>query len=378
MGLEHLEGVRKGLQGPPVASWAYLVMALGILLILALLVHILVSRLQRRRRRLGSWEAILRGALILGLSPRETEILKHLARRAAPDEPLEVMERIDVFETAVHGYFESLSSFGAAQPRIQDGSDHIGAIRAKLNFLAPSGAAYYSTRELAPGQQVCLTLRDGKETVLARARAGPRREDLLQLIELKPAKATFRGRNAEAVFFHGTRAFEFNAELVEVDERKSSCLASHTLEVRLAGRRDFYRGTIDGPVMFKPAAAPPDELHEGTLRDLSIGGACLICSDRHDVGTELILQIRPSQYLGDLADDGGLKSRQFSGTIIGARKADGARSCYHIEFHDTDADDEQYLFQLVNRLDLVAQENAGRGFLGGEKTSFAFGRTGAH
>jgi hypothetical protein len=207
-----------------------------------------------------------------------------------------------------------------------------------------------------------LTVRDGGQTVTARAKVGPGREDLLEFVDVTPAPAGLRGKTGDVAFFHRDGAFRFRTQLVAVDKARASCLATHTLELHETEGSRLRRVRVERPIRFGRASEPAGKYREGTLENASTGGACLVADAGFQVGEKLVLDIRPSQYQPRrrAARREGLEDRRLNGTIVGRTEARGGRCYYHIEFSDLPQGADQYLVRLVSLLEVIARDRWAR------------------
>lgn len=353
MPLRALDGIHDALQGPSGVRWACFIIGAALLVILLLLVHVLVVRTRRRRRLRASWQQFAARMVDRQLSRREGQLLRELAERETPWRPLDVAERIEVFERAVHRYLKAIESPGSGPEPTGAAAAQVRSLRGKLGFEAPAGAFYFSTRQLPAGLQVHLTT-SGADSPGTWAKVKGGREDFLELVELESPDARLKGRRVEVVFFQGTSAFSFEVDVVAVDTASASCLLTHSLDVRSAGMREFHRVAVGKPITFRAAWEEPRVRREGTLRDLSAGGLGLLCPCLYERGEELVINISPARCLGEGGAPGvrPIEDRQIGGRIVETRRTRDGRCVYHVEFSDISESDQQYVFGLVRRLEL--------------------------
>ncbi|MHC4788342.1 MAG: PilZ domain-containing protein [Planctomycetota bacterium] len=355
--MESLDSIRNALGGPSGGPWVFLVIGLALLGILLLLLQVLVSKVRQYRRVQGAWGTLAERMGRWRLNRQEAEVLRELARRESPWNPLAVVERLEIFERAVHRYLNRLRSSGSDPDSVQHAADYVHSLRQKLNLAHPGGTAYYSTRELADGQQVHLTPlgRGEVEAIPATVRAG--REDYLALSGLGQPAGGLKGRTVEAVFFRGKNAFSFESEVVAVGGEGTSCLLTHTLDIRSAGLREFHRVPARGPVTFRAAWEEPDVAREGTLRDLSAGGLAVLCPCYYETGEKLMLHLRPGACLGqERSEELKEEELELAGTIVDTRQTPDGRCVHHVEFNGLSAEEQQSILKLVRRIEQAPDE----------------------
>jgi len=351
-----LQGIRRALEAQETARWAYFIVAVGLFVAIIVIANILISRWNRGRRVQAAWTHLARDMARRHLDRGQQELLRKLVLRETPGRPLDIVERIEVFERAVHRYLGSLGAPERRDESVRRAASLVRGLRDKLGFAQARGRAYYSTRELASGQAVHLAPkgRGGAASVWARVQGG--HEDVLSLQHVQPADAELRGHPIEVVFFDGKAAFSFDSTVLEVDSEEATCLLAHSIDVRSAGVREFHRVDVNCPVAFRAAWEGPDVRREGTILDLGAGGLALLCPCYYEDGEEILLQLQPDAYLR--APDGPARShladRQLKGAILQTRRTADGRCVHHIEFRDVDNEDREYLFRLVRHIELDA------------------------
>jgi hypothetical protein len=354
--LRTLDAIREGLSGRIVGSWALVIIALALLAALLMLVQVMVRQARRHRRLRSDWAQLSQTARRLALNRQQSEVLRQLALRESASAPLEVMERASVFEKAVHRCLNRLAASGADADSVRRAAECVHDLRTKLGFDRMTGTAYCSTRELQRGLPVQLSPLDGRgpEGIAARVRGG--REDVLCLEGLEPADESLRGRRLEATFFQGPSAFSFEAEVVDLDPTGGGCTLTHTLDVRAAGLREFHRVSVGKPVTLRAAWEEPAVRRAATLRDLSVGGVGLLCPCYYESGEEVVVSLRPADYVPDARGrNPSLPDRDLPGIIVEARRTEDGRCVYHVEFRDAKAEERRYVHDLVRRIELVAR-----------------------
>ncbi|MHC4591712.1 MAG: PilZ domain-containing protein [Planctomycetota bacterium] len=360
MPLKSLDGIQNALEGPQAGNWVFLALGFAVLAVLLLLIQVLVVRMRRQRRIRAAWQGLADRMARWQLDRQEGEVLRELARREAPLSPLHVVERPQVFETAVHRYLKRLGSSGSDAESVRRAALCVQSLRGKLRFGHRPGAVYYSTRQLAGGQQVDLMASGTDDPLGMSAKVKGGREDCLELTDVRPAPEGLRGRKVEVVFFHGKNGFSFETEVLASDPNRASCLLAHTLNVRSAGLRQLHRVEARGPVTFRAAWEEPDVRREGVLCDLSAGGLAMICPCYYETNEDVIVGLTPSAYLeSERGRRGGEpRSRELKGTIVDTRPTEDGRCIHHVEFRDLDATDRQFLLGLVRRVEVNGKTSA--------------------
>lgn len=353
MPLRALEGIQRTLSKPSGALFACLIIALLALVMLVVLAQVLMARAKLVRKARQSWQAFAGRLARWGLSDEQAGLLGELARREAPGNPLDVAERAEVFEKAVHNYLKRVDA-DPASPAVQRAARLVGSLRTQLKLPMPAGAPAYSTRQLPRGQQLQLNLRgsDGDVSVV-RCRVAERRDDVLALAGLSPAEAAVGHRAAEAMLFAGKGAFGFETKILGVDVDAASCTATHSIDIRPAGKREYQRVDVNRPVVFRAAWEPPDVEREGIMLDLGAGGIGVMSPCFYETGEELLVYLQPSELAGGRPGPGeaGLADRTLKARIADSRRTPDGRCRYHVEFRDISQEDRQYLFRLVRRIE---------------------------
>lgn len=350
--LGRLRGLQDGLQSSTGPRWALLIIGFAGLAIVALVIHMLIRGIRRRRRLVENWQEFGARMDRWELDAPSRKLLRELAMRECPEAPVSLLEQMEVFERAVHRYLKPLCASGGQQA--EDAARSVAEIRRQLGFLETEGPVCYSTRELREGQQLQLACKDGREFW---GSVCERREDFLRvkLSETPPDDIT--GQAVEAVFFEGNRAYSFETEVVRVDGAGSICVLEHALDVRSAGAREFHRVGVGESITFRAAWEDDGVERVGTLRDLSAGGLAVVSQCYYEEGEDVVVLFRPSDYLPRRDQTGEeLGERRLGGTIVETERLAGRRCLYHVNFPELDAEERRYLFRLVHRLELAARE----------------------
>jgi len=348
MGPKALEGIQDALSGTDGAPWAVIFMGLALLGILVLFVHLTVVQVRRHGRLKVGWEELARTAARYKLAHDETLLIRDLARREAPMNPVDVVRRPEIFERAVHRHLKRLGSSSPGSQEGQRACALISSLRGKLALRHSGGETYYSTRTLPEGQELFLTI-EGDRTSALKARTGVAREDLLELVDVQPAGARLRGRSVNATFYPRKGAFSFSTDVVRVDPAGGTCLLNHSVDVRRASRRSYHRVQVGQPVTFRAAWEGDAVTREGTLCDLSAGGASVEAPCYYEANESLVFDVRPGVYLPDA--DEGEGARPIRGTVVMTQQRGGDVCLYHVEFRQISADDRQFLVDLVRRIE---------------------------
>ncbi len=356
-GEERLRGIQETTRrgAPPTAILVFL--GLGLIVVISVLVHLIATALRRRREIRDGWSALSAKLRSLELGPADRRLLQALAARQCPERPLALLEEVEQFEAAVHAHFASLSKGepGEASARA---SEQVRLLRQALGFDSPPDVVYHSSRQIAQGQEVRL-FRGQTEDAFARAFVAERREDFLPLRDVEPPQEGLAERAAKVKFFTGGRSYVFRTRVVRCGDLGRSCLLEHTLNVEMADRREYYRVRLeDASVSFRAAWEEPDVAREGRLRDLSAGGACIVAACFYEQGEQLVVHLRPDDYLPDAARTGEerLPEKTFSGLVVRAARIPGEQCRYHLQFSDVLEADRRYLLRLVRQVEMSGKE----------------------
>ncbi len=351
MPLESLDAIRGSLRSaeglPPASTLA----AVGSLLLLVSLICLYLVHLRNRRRLAASWRQFSTAAAKRGLNGDETELLRKFANREDSQRPLSVIESLAAFERGVHRYLTPLARHGRDPERVRAAVALVESLRSLLDFPASGGSARYGTRQLPDGQRVYMTpLRSAAACVWGCVTGS--REDFLQIAELGSDAAHLRGRRVEAVAFDRAGAVTFEATVTDVEG--SSCLLTHSVDVRETDARYFHRVSANAAITFRAVWEPDEVRREAVLRDLSGGGLALLGRCFYEPGERVFVDLSPADLLGPHhkgADD-PLQGRQIDGRIVETRQVSKEQCVYHVHFDDMDGPARQYVFALIRRIEL--------------------------
>ena len=354
MPLKALDGMRRAFTEPSMARWGYLLVAVMLLALIIVLVRLVLRQLTRSRQVQAAWQQLATDMARWRLNRQEQELLRGLVMRVTPLRPLDLVERVEVFERAVHRHFVLLGVPRKRDESIRRAGALVHGLRTKLGLRHTRGRVYYGTRELAAGQALHLAPKGKGDTPSIWARVGGVREDLLELTHVRPADPALRDRAVEAVFFDGKAAFRFASKVLEVNPDEATCLLAHSMDVRSAGAREFHRVDVKRPVTFRAAWEDDDVRREGTILDLGAGGLGLLCPCYYEDGEELAIHFQPDLYLPPRrgSDQDRLPDRRLKGTILKTRRTADGRCVHHVEFRDVGEADREYLFRLVREIEL--------------------------
>ena len=353
MPLKALEGVRRALSHPDTSRWGYFILAVGLFVLVVVIALVIVSQWRKSKRLKAAWIRLGRDMARWHLDRSQQDLVRELINREAPARPLDMVERLDVFEKAVHRYMASVGALEKNGTAARRAAARVAGLREKLDFTQARGRVYYSTREMAPGQTVHLARKGqaGRVSAWARVVGG---EDVLALEDMQPPDPALRGEALEVVFFDGKAAFSFDSTVLALDEDKATCRVAHSIDVRSAGSREFHRVELNRPVAFRAAWEGTEVRREGTLRDIGAGGLALVSPCYYEDDEEILLHFQPAVYLNkpDAAGHSHLADRQIKGVILQTRRTADGRCTHHVEFRDLSSEDREYLFRLVRRIEL--------------------------
>ncbi len=138
------------------------------------------------------------------------------------------------------------------------------------------------------------------------------------------------------------------------DVEGSSCLLTHSVDVRETDARYFHRVSANAAITFRAVWEPDEVQRDAVLRDLSGGGLALLGQCFYEPGERVIVDLSPADLLGPLhkgADD-PLQGRQIDGRIVEARHTFNQQCVYHVHFDDIDEPARQYVLRLIRRIEL--------------------------
>jgi hypothetical protein len=358
MPLRTIEGIQQALSASGNSKAVYVLFGIALLAVLAGLTYFLVVLVRRQNRLQGAWQDLGHRMTQWKLSREEQDLVLELATRVSPWSPVDVLDSAQTFERAVHEHLKEAAVRGQAARA----AAAVRAVRTKLQLTHLRGTAYYSTRELPPGVELELTVRDSEGYPPLRAVVKGGREDLLELVRLEPADGGLKGRKVEVCIFERDCALRFEAQVVAVDAPKATCLLTHSVNLSPAGLREFHRVSVGKPVTFRAAWETPEVSREGALEDMSGGGLAVRCPCYYETGEQLVFQIRPALWLPEDEErpQKPLEDREVMGTIVNTRMMDGGRCVHHVEFRDLPEADREYVLALVRRLEIATAEQPKR------------------
>ncbi len=359
----------------PDARIGTLLALLGGLIFAAVVTWLVVK--WRERQRKG--QALNMRMKQLRLSEGEQDVARQLSRHVpaarAEAAPTAVLDETGVFEEAVEGFLNSvmreggeveLGNYDGAIAGTPPEAQAVASLRMKLGHDGPQRGIYYSTRELQPGQEIYIAIGTGPKAVTVRARVGRRREDFLGLTDIQPRNALIVGHAAEIGFFSRGHNFNFATQVVHIDRANGSGHALHSQAVRTGGRRRYYRVPVRGPVKVGAPDAATDCMFDGTLCDLSAGGAGVVCPVRLDGIDKLSLDISPDRCMGEMTRTApgrstsrgtvnryGMSDMRVAAWVVGVQQHDEG-FFYHLEFRSIRPAEEQHLSRFVNMIESAA------------------------
>jgi len=353
-GLDAVGRARAASRGVMKSDTNLLPLAIGmaVVLLAAAAVYTFVWFARRRNRYGRNWRAFVDVVADGGFDQGQAEFLVRLARTERMFDPAQILRRLDVFEYAVDHHLRPLAGAGPQSPGLAAECSMIRGLREKLGFWAPRGGTYASTRELEPGLALRFGLVGQQRDADTWAETAAPREDFLEIVRMTHVPAGLPGASVDAVVFSRNRAFRFRSTVVRADEREATCLLTHTVDMQLAGEREFRRVPVDKPVTFRAAWEEDNIRRDGVLIDLSAGGAALRCPCFYETGEQLVLRLAPQAYYRQTSAEQPLPDRQVVGSVTRTRRTDDDECVYHIEFRDIDGRERQFLSQLVHRIDV--------------------------
>ena len=325
-------------------AWLWIGMAF------CLSVAITVTLIRRRRRRQTDERSFARFLAERNVSPRQAQLLGRLAT-AVPVSPQVAATHIDVFE---HATAQELARH-APSPTNGDAGifAEVGALRRALGFERISGHfTLLTTRELGAGQIVEVagveaTVTEVNEACFAAA---------------APTSSSFplgpTGSRIRVTLIHGQEArYETRCTLLarQLGESTQRLVFGHDEQPTRIQLRKSVRVTVRGPVRLNPLggapAAPPEGdlgpaeegapaiLGNGSLRDISVGGAALDANIHVPVGSLVQLSF----------DMDGIPYRDLLAFVLECQPHPRDRHHMRLEFRNLPASDERQLAASVAR-----------------------------
>ncbi len=355
MGPEALHGIQRTLRAPGGHGAMLLMFGACSMLMLAVLLQVYLSQWHRRRRLTERWRRFTQSMVRRRLSVSQRGLLAEMARREAPEDPGLLLQSLEAFERGVHRHLKPLIS-NKGGPAVEEAAGLVGGLRQALGFSRGHWREYFSTRELQEGQTVELYATARAETPICTARVATPREDYLELTDLRYAQP-LTGRSVHAVFYSLGRRFDFETEPLHVDLPHGICRLAHTVDVRAVDQRENYRVEHSAPLDIRAQWEPEDFWRTAQLRNISAGGAALVAGCYYEEGEQLLVQLRPAEYLSPaaLVEGEEFGARALVASVLEARRLPDERCLYRVEFRDVSPDDRRYLFRIVQKLQLHGQ-----------------------
>lgn len=349
MGPEMLKGIQQGLRAGDLRP-ALIIFGVCSFLLLLLMLRVYMRRLGTRRRVEGRWREFRQALRRAHLTTAERETAVEMASKEVPESPSSILQELETFESAVHRYLNPRVVHGEAD----DAAELVRGLREKLGFAENPGRIYCSTRGLQPGQQLLLGPAGEAGAGRQPARVARRREDVLEVEGLdRPEELPEDVVSAE--FTAEGRIFGFETEVLGVEPEAGRCRLGHTLDVRAMDSREFYRTEVDKNITIRAGWEEEDVRRQMLLENLSAGGAALLGGCYYEEGERLILHIDPGQ-LGERAvdEDRELGPRDVEAMVLAAETVE-QRCRYRVEFQDVEPETRQFLFRMVQKLELRAR-----------------------
>ncbi len=354
MGPEALDGIQRTLRAPGGHGAMLLVFGACSLLMLAVLLQLYFSQWNRRRRLAERWRRFTQSMVRHRLSAEQRGLLGEMARREAPEDPGLLLQSLEAFERAVHHQLKPLISNQGGRV-VEEASALVSGLRQALGFSRTHSREYFSTRELHEGQPIELYAA-ARDAPICTARVAVPREDYLELGELRYAQP-LTGRRVRAAFYSLGRRFEFQTEPLHVDLPHGICRLAHTVDVRAADQREHFRVEHSAPLRVRAQWEPEDLWRTAQLRNISAGGAALVAGCYYEEGEDLLVHLRPADYLppAALVEGEEFDARSLAASVLETRHLPEERCLYRVEFRDVSPDDRCYLYRIVQKLQLHGQ-----------------------
>ncbi len=129
------------------------------------------------------------------------------------------------------------------------------------------------------------------------------------------------------------------------------------MDVRAVDQREHYRVEHRAPLGLRAQWEAEDSWRTAQLRNISAGGAALVAGCYYEEGEDVVIQLRPAEYLPAvaMADGPEFDGRALSATVLEARRLPDGQCLYRVEFRDVSPDDRGYLYRIVQKLQLHGQ-----------------------
>ncbi len=344
-----LRSIHESLQTPPRGGHALLAVLFGSAVALVALIHLLVMHMRRRRKALNNWRDFAARLSGWKLTQAESGLLKNMARKEVLLAPMQIAERADIFERAVHNHLHSVRSSRAGEAEMRREAHKVGSLRRKLALENTVGLRCVSTRQMGTGRKVRIQT---KGTV-SRGKVGGPRDDLLEVNDLDPPLDLKTGSRVEVTFYERTRSYVARTRVVR--STGSSCLLEHSMEVSVGGSREYHRVDVGGKVSFRATWETGDVRREGKLVDMSAGGMAFLAPCYYKSGEGLLVRVEPQRIAGGNGDP--LKERDLPAVVVSTTETDGDECRYHVEFGDLNDDDRAHLQRLVHAIERSRKGN---------------------
>jgi hypothetical protein len=359
MGLDAFQGIQQGFRGDGELRSVLIIIGAITLVVLVFMVYVFIKQQGRRQRAAEQWRGFIKSMAGRGLGAAQSKLLADLAAKESPENPSVVMDELECFERAVSRRLKPLLVFGR-RDEAQALGERIHELRSALGFTDRPSNVYCSSRELQSGQKLHIEARRGGASAKWSGRVGLVREDVLEVVDLVPADKPLQDRSVHVDFYDGKRAFGFETDVVESLSDESRCLLAHTIDVRAIDAREFHRVATEQPVTFRADWEPGDAHREGTLQNLSAGGAAFVGGCYYQEGERLILTLDP-QALFDQTEDEALASLdpcEVTGTVLETMRMPGGLCLYRLDCRNVEPDVRRFLFQLVQQLELAVEDDS--------------------
>ncbi len=355
MGPDVLKGIQQSMSAGPDMRPVLIIFGVCSLLMLLILLRIFLRQWQRRRHLEQRWQQFHARLAQAGTSAEERTVLSQMAARDGPEEPTALLDELEVFEKGVQHFMAPLVRHGDRE-EARRVADIVAGLRERLGFAQHRARVFVSTRELDAGHHVYLWPADGEGEAAGRATVAARREDLLPLENMELSDPLQPGRLAHLQFHGDGRLFRCETEVLSFDGEAQTCQLAHTIDIRAADAREYHRAHTERPVLFRADWESADVARQGTLVNLSAGGAALAGRCYYQAGERLVIRLEPGALFEDADEPGAdMETREVTGMVLESRRTEGEECLYRVEFRDVERDVRQYLFRLVQSLELSAR-----------------------
>jgi len=298
------------LDKPDRIRWYMIIAGLAVLAV-AVLIEIVRTYAANRKRDEELWRDFDEIAIEKGLTGKELNLCREMARSLVPDKPMRLLTSKQTFDEGAGERMSKLRSTEAAAGELESASDALGEIRRKLGLtFVPFGRRLNSTRGLQPDQKLTIELEGPTgsrflATVLDVTDLGiviSPPESAAGHVSLEEGQKVFAAlwRADDARYMFATRVRK------PLGPAKLAVMLEHASELRRTQARTFYRVRVSVPTTVAVLVSKDVEELENvsdigslpsrgqfiaTLGSISGGGVSLVSKSRVNVDDLLRIEV---------------------------------------------------------------------------------------